>query len=96
MTVDEYGVVREEPVPSKVRELKQDLKQKRVQLVNDRRNDKETLLKELREKKEKGAEITTEVRDHLWKKMIEEKVAADMVNKPMLELFKYKFVCYKI
>lgn len=49
-------------------------------------------MRELREKKEKGAEITTEVRDHLWKKMIEEKVAADMVNKPLMEMLKNKFV----
>ncbi len=96
VTVDESGAVREEPMPSKVRELKQELRQKRMLQVNERKSDKELLLKEIRERKNKGQEIGDGVRDQLWKKIIEKEVAHDMVNKPMMELLKHKFVWNKI
>lgn len=69
--MDESGAVREEPMPSKVRELKQELRQKRMLQVNERKSDKEMLLKEIRERKDKGQEIGDGVRDQLWKKIIE-------------------------
>ena len=96
VTVDESGAVREEPVVSKVRELKQELRQKRMLKVNERKSDKEFLLKEIRERKNKGQEIGDDVRDQLWKKIIEKEVAHDMINKPMMELLKHKFVWNKI
>lgn len=94
--MDESGVVREEPLPSKVKELKQDMRQKRVQLVNERRTDKEQLLREMRERKEKGQEIGQEVRDQIWSKIIASEVAHDLVSKPMMEILKNKFFWNKI
>ena len=47
--VDEMGREREEPVPSKAKELKMAMREKRSQVSNERKSDKEKILKELRD-----------------------------------------------
>ena len=57
VTVDEMGREREEPVPSKAKELKMAMREKRSQVSNERKSDKEKILKELRDRKEKGSSV---------------------------------------
>jgi hypothetical protein len=57
VTVDEMGREREEPVPCKAKELKMAMREKRSQVSNERKSDKEKILKELRDKKQKGSSV---------------------------------------
>jgi len=55
VTVDEQGNVKEEPVPSKIRDLKVELRKKQKEKINTRRSKKEELLKEIRERRERDS-----------------------------------------
>ena len=51
VTVSETGAVKEEPVKSKIRDLKVELRKKNRDKINTRRSEKEELLKVMRERK---------------------------------------------
>ena len=53
VTVSETGAVKEEPVQSKIRDLKVELRKKNRDKINTRRSEKEELLKVMRERKER-------------------------------------------
>ena len=53
VAVDEVGNVSEEPIPSKIRDLKLQLRKKQIEKINTRRSQKEEILKEIRERKER-------------------------------------------
>lgn len=39
----------------------------------------------------KGKQVATNLRDHLYSRMIEEEVSKSLVNKPLMELLKFKY-----
>ncbi len=53
VTVSETGAIKEEPVQSKIRDLKVELRKKQKEKINTRRSEKEELLKVMRDRKEK-------------------------------------------
>ncbi len=57
VTIDENGNVTEEPVQSKIRDLKAELRKKNKDKINSRRSEKEEILKELRDKKQREASL---------------------------------------
>ena len=65
VTVDEQGNVTEEPVPSKIRDLKVELRKKYKEKINTRRSQKEELLKEIRDRKERENRQSSNLRDQL-------------------------------
>ena len=73
--LDELGVEREEPIPTKVvRNLKWELRAKRSQQAWDRQSDKEMILQELRMNK---ANAATEGSDIKWTEIEEEEKEGD-------------------
>ena len=53
VTVSEAGVITEEPIQSKIRDLKVDLRKNNKEKINTRRSEKEELLKVMRDRKER-------------------------------------------
>ena len=53
VTVSDTGEVKKEPVQSKIRNLKVELRKKQRDKINTRRSEKEELLKVIRERKER-------------------------------------------
>ena len=71
VTVDELGNVTEEPIPSKIRDLKLELRKKQREKNNTRRSQKEEILKEIRERKERESRFQSNERDEEWRKMLD-------------------------